>query len=500
MKAGVGITLHAASVRRGGRWVLRDVSLRLEPGGRWALIGANGAGKTQLLKLLCGAIWPTPTGREQRVYRAGRRVLEEIEARPRLAYVGAESQDKYERHGWNLTVRDLLATGLHRTDLLLAPVLPGERRRVAAMLETCGLTALAERRFLGLSYGERRLALLARALLPRPDWLLLDEFYNGLDLAFRGRIDAVLAAAGRRGQSWVAAAHRAVDVPRGTTGLIELQRGRIRAARARRPADIAALARAADEPRRGSGPPFVWASPRAAARPGRGAAPWLLRLRGVDLFVDYRAVLRGIDWELRRGEHWAVLGANGAGKSSFLKLLYGDLAPALGGVIERRGLPRGAPIAAWKRRVGIVSPELQSDYGVDVTLLELVASGRHASIGLVDPPTARDRRAALRWLTLLRLRSAAQRRPRELSYGQLRRASIARALAGDARLLLLDEPFTGLDPRQRAAMKGLLERLMRGGVTLVVAVHHAEDLPRGITRALRLRDGRAQSLARKSAT
>jgi ABC-type molybdenum transport system ATPase subunit/photorepair protein PhrA len=217
----------------------------------------------------------------------------------------------------------------------------------------------------------------------------------------------------------------------------------------------------------------------------------LLRLSRADLYVEYRPVLRGIDWELRAGEHWAVFGANGAGKSSFLKLLYGDLSPALGGQIERRGHPRGTPIARWKRRVGFVSPELQTDYAIDVRLIDLVASGRHASIGLVAAAGAAERAAALRWLKFFGLGARAASRPRELSYGQLRRALLARALVGSPRLLLLDEPLTGLDPAQRAILKAYLASLMARGITLVMAVHHAEDLPRGITHVLHLHKRRA---------
>jgi molybdate transport system ATP-binding protein len=478
------------------------VSLDFKAGERWALIGGNGAGKTQLLKLLATAVWPTPTGREARSYRVGGRQIDLIAAKQRIAYVGAELQDKYARYDWNPTVADLLATGLHRSDLLRQPVTAGERRRIASMLKLCRLTALESRRFLSLSYGQKRIALLARALVQKPDWLLLDEFYNGLDTAHRARIDGILRHAHRSGQSWVASAHRAVDVPQGTEGLIELRAGKVHAVNRLRGADLKRLVAEAEEGRpshparkaaRTPGAARSKAAQSKAAQPRAGAPKGkrLLSIAGVTLFVEYRAVLKDVNWELRTGQHWAVFGANGAGKSSFLRLLYGDLSPALGGRIERVGFPRGTPISEWKRQVGLVSPELQTDYAVNVTVLDLVASGRYASIGLSDVRTATDLAVARRWLKFFSLLTLAKRRPRELSYGQLRRALFARAMAADPRILLLDEPLTGLDPRQRAAMKRLLERLMRQRRTLIIAVHHPEDLPRGMTHALHLHQRRA---------
>jgi molybdate transport system ATP-binding protein len=480
MKARLGVTLRAVSLRRADQWVLRDINWSLRPGERWALIGDNGAGKTQLLKLLSGDLWPTPArlaAGDGRVFRLGRRRLDLLDAKPRMAYIGGERQDKYARYNWNLQVRDVVATGLHRTDLLLKRVTRSEAARVGVTLRACGLQRLARREFLSLSYGEKRLTLLARALVQDPDWLLLDEFYNGLDGDYRRRIDVVLDGARRRGQSWIVTAHRAMDVPSGTGAVIELAGGKILSTKRLVRADFERLAARAEE------------LPRRSAVARSGAL--LLSLHQVDLYVEYRLILRAVNWQLRRGEHWSVFGANGAGKSSFLKLLYGDLSPALGGRIERAGYPAGTPITEWKRQVGFVSPELQSVYAVDVSILELVASGRYSSIGLVDAPSAVDLRIARRWLKFFKLASMAQRRPRELSYGQLRRALIARAMSANPRILLLDEPLTGLDPGQRALMKRLLQRLMQRNITVVAAVHHAEDLPAGMTHGLHLHKRRA---------
>src|SRR3984885_9621246 len=290
MKAGLAVSLRSLSVRRGDKWVLRDITWQLRPGETWALLGHNGAGKTQLLKLVSGDVWPTPTranaaAREKsaRIFRLGRRTIELLEAKQRIAYLGGERQDKYARYGWNLRVRDVVATGLHRSDLLLSPVSRTEARQVTAMLHTCGIHRLAARPFLSLSYGEKRLTLLARALVQQPDWLLLDEVYNGLDAKYRRRIDAVLQAARARGQSWIATAHRAVDVPPGTRLLLELSAGRIRRMKHLSPADVARL-----RARAGESTAQVSHQRVESSKTMTPVGPLLLQLIDVDLYVGYK--------------------------------------------------------------------------------------------------------------------------------------------------------------------------------------------------------------------
>src|SRR6185312_8237376 len=174
--------LEAVRLERSARRVLDDVSWTIRPGERWVLAGANGAGKTQLLKLVAGSVWPTPTGREVRQYRwKGELWRSPHEIQDEIGYVGPERQDRYTRYGWNHTVEQVVATGIHRTDIPLHSTSEGYRRRVVLILRRLRIEPLARRPFLTLSYGDRRLTLLARALASRPRMLLLDELLNGLD-------------------------------------------------------------------------------------------------------------------------------------------------------------------------------------------------------------------------------------------------------------------------------------------------------------------------------
>lgn len=219
---------------------------------------------------------------------------------------------------------------------------------------------------------------------------------------------------------------------------------------------------------------------------------WLVRISNATVFRDYRPIIRDLNWTLRTGEHWAVLGANGSGKSTLLSLIYGDLHPALGGTIERAGLSAGERIEDWKRRVAWVSPELQADHFLAQSLEEVVISGRYSSVGLNQPPTAADQRSARRWLEFFGIAKLRDRGPRSVSYGQMRLALLARAMARDPELLLLDEPCTGLDGDMRAHVLDEIERLARSGTQLVMAVHDAGDIVPAVRNVLKLaRGGRA---------
>jgi molybdate transport system ATP-binding protein len=477
----LGVELIHANVRRSGRRVLRDLSWRIRPGERWVLAGGNGAGKTQLLKLIAGSVWPEAAAWPPRRYVRGRHEwLTPQEVKEDIAYLGAERQDKYQRYGWDTSVERIVGTGIHRSDIPLEALTPGERRRVLRVLRSLSAAHLAKRPFLSLSYGERRVVLLARALASRPRLLLLDEVLNGLDGDNRTRVLRWLAKRSAR-LPWVLATHRPADVPPGATRALLLDRGRVVYAGPRRGAPLARwLGAPAGEARSGR-------AARAAA-PGRR----LVHLRRARVYLDGSRALSDISLTVRAGECWVVHGRNGSGKTTLLRTLYGDHGVAVGGTLERAGVTSGVPLERFKRRVGLVAPHLHANHPRDLTVTEVVQSGRYASVGLNEAPRRADRVAARRSLALLGLTRLARRPLRELSYGQSRRVLFARALVHEPQLLLLDEPFAGVDAPTRRALMERLASLVAKGTAMVVTTHRLGDWPGCATHELELAGGRAR--------
>jgi molybdate transport system ATP-binding protein len=478
----LSVSLRRIDLERGGRAVLRGVSWRIAPGQRWLLIGGNGAGKTQLLKLVCGAVWPKPTPHGTRRYRLqGETFDSPAGVADEIAYVGAERQDRYEHYDWNFTAREVVGTGLHRTDIPMQALSAAEQRRVSGLLGRLGVDELAERRFLTLSYGERRLVLIARALASRPKLLLLDEVANGLDARNHARFLAWLATTSKSSTPWVFATHRRGDVPEVMTHLLELQRGRVRRSGAMRPGRARELLKQ-------EAPAFLAGTRRRAVRSER--RPVLVALRRAQVYVDDHHILDGLDLEIAAGDCWVVHGANGSGKSTLLRTIYGDHAVAAGGSITRAGVVPGVPLESFKLRTAYVAPHLQTWQAPKMPVMEAVASGRYASIGLNDAITAADRRHAERALRRFGIFGLRNRTLAEMSYGQARRVLFARAWAREPALALLDEPFAGLDRATRADLAHRLNAWLDAGGSCVIATHHRDEWPAHTTHVLELERGR----------
>ena len=187
-----------------------------------------------------------------------------------------------------------------------------------------------------------------------------------------------------------------------------------------------------------------------------------------DLTVSYRRVLAldQVSLATSCGNRVALIGPNGAGKSTLLKAIAG-LVPRSSGSIEWRG----STVKKWSREFAYLPQREEIDWSFPITVRGLVEMGRYPQTGWWRKFSADDAGAVEQALHALDLQSLQHRQIRELSGGQQQRAFLARALAQEAHVLLLDEPFTGLDRNAAQLLGSLLENLAAEG-RLVIASHH----------------------------
>jgi molybdate transport system ATP-binding protein len=340
--------------------------------------------------------------------------------------------------------------------------------------------------------------LLARAIAWRAALLLLDEVATGLDVLNRKRLFRLLASPELRGVSWVCTAHRRADAPPEANRLLWLQAGSVRYAGRLQSATLKQVfgeGRAQKSPRGAKGAHRNTSAPHErghAREQARANVRVLVELRHASVWIDEHRILTDVDFTIRKGDCWIVHGGNGSGKSTLLRTLYGDFGVAQGGSIRRAGVSPGVPLEDFRARTGLVAPHLQTCYPRHHSVIETVVSGLHSSIGLnfaATPEELRRAKASLRQFDLLPL---ADRTLAELSYGQMRRVLFARAAVLKPRLLLLDEPFTGLAPAVRADLLARLEQWIRRGVTVVLATHYHSEWPRQASHELLLTRGRVR--------
>jgi len=191
-----------------------------------------------------------------------------------------------------------------------------------------------------------------------------------------------------------------------------------------------------------------------------------LALRHLSVAYHEKPVLWDVTWSCPAGALVAIVGPNGAGKSTLIKAALG-LVPRLSGDVRIFG----QSLAAARRRVGYLPQRASIDWEFPVTALQVVSMGRYPRVGWLRPLPRAERERARAALDEVGMADLAGRQIGELSGGQRQRVFLARALALDADLHLMDEPFAGVDAATERTIVDVLQRLVRAGRT-VVAVHH----------------------------
>ena len=206
------VQLDDVCVSLAGKRILHGVNWRWRPGESWAVLGANGSGKSTFLRLVAGELHPDPVDGGRRTYGLnGEASTSAVGVRERIAFVSPEQQERYLNIEWVRTGRDVLLTGFHQTDYLYRRLTAEQKAAAKKIAEELRLGPLLRRDVQTLSQGEFRRVLIARALLGRPRVLLLDEFTDGLDAAMRATLLAAVQRTADSGTSVLLATHREED-------------------------------------------------------------------------------------------------------------------------------------------------------------------------------------------------------------------------------------------------------------------------------------------------
>ena len=393
-------------------------------------------------------------------------------------YGTATDRSYYLQQRWNQHDIDeetpRVAQALERSFNLSGPDTPERRQLQAQLYELMGMEALLDKYVISLSSGELRKMQLVKTLMARPQTLILDNPFIGLDTEARAMLAQQLRKLKEQGMTLYLVVARPNEIPDFADDIIWTTPEE----------EFRCQPQAADS--------VAAPSPCAAAsfpcRNGaEGEASTIIELHDVSIRYGERTILKPLSWTVHEGEHWALSGRNGSGKSTLLSLICADNPQSYACDITLFGRQRGSGESIWdiKRRIGYVSPEMHRSYQRNLPALHIVASGLKDTVGLYVRPNEAERQQCLDCMRRFGIDHLASRSFLHLSSGEQRMVLVARAFVKDPALLILDEPMHGLDLQRQQLVKELIEDYCRRpDRTLIMVTHYEEELPRCITHRL----------------
>lgn len=477
------IQLKKATISFDDRFTLSEIDWTIEPHQHWVITGTNGAGKSALAAALAGV---------------GNIEAGSIQGLPKnVGLVSFEAQAELiakELKKDDADIMDVISLGTPVSEMIFNHCQDPELAQT--LVEKFGLSKLLDRAFRKLSTGETRKVMLIRALSSKPDLLILDEPFDGLDVDTLAMLQAHLASIIDT-VPMVMVLNRFDEMPDFITHVAYLDKERGDKKRG----DKGRLALTVDRQDNAAFNELYQllhlkttdlSVPEADPTnqlPALDPSQPLVKLNQATIQYGDTVIVDKLDWTIEQGQHWQLSGPNGSGKTCVLSLITGDHPQCYTNDIFVFGFQRGNGESIWqiKQFIGYVSTGLQWEYRVSTSCKNVIISGFYDSIGMYTKSTDKQKSIADQWLELLSMKDRADQPFNKLSYGDQRLLLIARAMVKHPPLLILDEPCLGLDDINRQLVLALIEKICQGSETTVLYVnHHAEDKIDGIEHYLGL--------------
>jgi molybdate transport system ATP-binding protein len=476
------VQISNLTLKYNSKFVLKELNWAVNPGENWLLCGVSGSGKTTLAKAIAGLI---PSNGAIRInyrpksalpalthYVANWYQFKDLEGESNFYY-----QQRYNSQATKVTatVKAELEDYGHKHQLSF--------HEVENVLEALGFSGLLNSALIQLSSGEHKKLQLVKAIWLKPQLLILDQPYNGLDKLSRQNLNVLLEEISKEGSQLILISND-TDLPATINRFAEIKDGNLQ--------EIAAHERRfnAQEKVHKPIPAFLSELPRSSVSNS------VIDMIDVNISYAEKQVLKNINWKVEKGEKWLLQGHNGSGKSTLLSLICGDHPQAYSNNFSLFGNKRGTGESIWeiKERIGLISPELHWYFDASATVWQSIASGFYDSSGLFCNPGATKNAQVDELMDYFELTEYKNVLMQELPLGKQRLALLARTIIKNPELLILDEPCQGLDQQQTQHFNTLVDELCSNGTTLIYVGHFESQIPGCIERRILLENGQVKSI------
>nr|WP_246175599.1 MULTISPECIES: ATP-binding cassette domain-containing protein [Pseudoalteromonas] len=460
-------------------FLVSKLTWQVESAQHWVLLGGNGAGKSAITAVLL----------DQANIVSGTRSCDF----KRTEIVSSDLQKQ-------LITAELLADQDDITDGKTSPKLVSEliyqqsspcfdQQLCQQLITGFAFETLLKQRLRALSTGETRKLMLIKALSNRPELIVLDEPFDGLDVQSVELLRSVLIELSAS-MTMVFVVNRLDEIPVFITHYGYVKNGELQQQLAtpdlKQRDDLFKLLHLQQTD-------LTIPSKDVAHSAPEFNEPELVRLQNASVSYSGKVIFNHLNWTIKARQHWQLSGQNGSGKTCLLNLITGDNPQCYNNDIKVFGYQRGSGESIWqiKQHIGYISNALHMEYRVSISALNTIVSGFYDSIGLYQKPTQIQLDIAIQWLALLGLSELKNTPFTQLSFGDQRMLLIARAMVKHPTLLILDEPCLGLDEANRQRVLLLIEKICAAGSSTVIYVnHHAKDKITGIEHYLDMADFR----------
>jgi len=478
------VQISNLSISYGITTVLSNLTWTIEPAENYLLGGKSGSGKTTLAKAIAGLV--SGTGEVKVSFDPQNSLLAKvIYVSNWYQFTNLEGdrnfyyQQRYNRHQGNdtLTVKAELLHFARKENLNLEDI----QQKIIAL----GFEHTMDSQLIELSSGEHKKLQLIKSLWLKPQLLIIDEPYTGLDKQSRIELNIWLDELVEEGVQLIIISNDR-QLPLAINRFAHLVDGQLEQV----PTFDEILQD--DQRIKKELPTFLQKVPETNFE----------RVADLnDIIIRYgdKVVLNKISWKVSVGEKWLLQGPNGSGKSTLLSLINGDHPQSYGLDIELFGNKRGSGESIWdiKQKIGMISPEMHWYFDQNATVWHTLASGFYDSIGWFIDVKFQEKKQIEELMAFFDLTEHKDQLLQTLPLGKQRLAMLARSIIKNPPLLVLDEPCQGLDSQQAKYFNDVVDELCQHGKTLIYVGHYESQLPSCIEKRIILEKGEVLALENK---